>query len=183
MADFCADRRAATPTAAAQQSTQTLAALQSVLNSTGEKMQKTIERELQKHSQRIDWTTSRIGQPSSILGKHQGFLTQREQAMSRFAEKQLQHQNFQLKNQKANFHRASQSLLQTFKSRTEQAQMRMTPLNPDLILQRGFVWVMDAKTSQPVTHARKIKHSQVLKLQFSDGSVEVKSRSSKQSID
>lgn len=182
LADFCADRRAATPTAAAQQSTQSLEALQSVLNLIDEKMQKTIERQLQKHNQQIDWKTSRIGQPSSLLERHQGFLTQRQQAMGRLTEKQLQHQNFQLENQKAKFSRASQSLLQSFKSRIEQAQMRMTPLNPDLILQRGFVWVMDAKTSQPVTHARKIKHAQVLKLQFSDGSIEVKSRSSKQSI-
>ena len=183
LADFCADKRAATPTAAAQQSTQSLADLQSVLNSTGVKIQKTIELQVQNHSQRIDWTTSRIGQPSFVLEKNQGLLTQREQAMGRFAEKQIQHQKFQLENKKAKFYRASLSFLRTFKSRIEQAQMRMTPLNPDLILQRGFVWVMDAKTSQPVTHARKIKQSQVLKLQFSDGSVEVKSRSLKQSID
>jgi len=62
--------------------------------------------------------------------------------------------------------------LQLHERRLERAQLRLVPLDPHLVLQRGYAWLADLK-GQAVTHAAGTRPGQPLRATLADGEVDL----------
>ena len=82
IADFCADVRAPTPTAAAELCAQPQSDWLRALELAFSRLQNGVERQLQSHSQRLDWAASRINRPSHLVTRQQARLSAVAQDLS-----------------------------------------------------------------------------------------------------
>ena len=69
IADFCADVRAPTPTAAAELCAEPRAVWLGALGLVFSRLHNAVERQLQVHNQRIDWAAARVSRPSYFVAR------------------------------------------------------------------------------------------------------------------
>ncbi len=146
IADFVADVRAPTPTAAAELcATPALQAL-SQLALLAKDLHSASQRYLERRAQHQDILSRRLRPPSDLL------RMQHNQLQS--AAKLMQH--------------ALQARLQREHSHLVQRQSTLTLLHPQHVLNRGFAWVSDQE-GEVVTGADQVKPQQKLNIHFSKG--------------
>mgnify|MGYP001009267184 CR=1 FL=1 len=76
IADFAADRRAPTPTAAAELAAPERGVLLARLAAAGQALRRQIEHDLNQRGQQLDWLAHRLQQPAHYLARHQDNLQQ-----------------------------------------------------------------------------------------------------------
>jgi exodeoxyribonuclease VII large subunit len=172
IADFCADLRAPTPTAAAELAAQPLESWLAGLQRAHDRLHAATRRRLDNHAQRIDVAASRIGRPLVRLGAQQlrmgravhrlryAVIARLEQERSRFEARQTRmRQALQLR-----LERAAQGL--------DHSRMRMELLDPRLVLQRGYALLTD-ELGRPVTSVKQTRVGQPLAATLADGEVDL----------
>lgn len=172
IADFCADLRAPTPTAAAELCAISQADLVQQVMGLQELMQNLAHRQIDKRSQGLDLAQSRIGRPSQAVSQQVLRLTRLGQSMHQRVVTQTQACQHDLQNKKAQLERALGQSLQNNQQRMHRAQLRLELLDPKLVLQRGFAWLTDAQGAA-VSSVAQANVGQPVRATLADGVVDL----------
>lgn len=171
IADFCADVRAPTPTAAAEMCAPAQEVLLEVLAAAQNRLQGGTQREVNKISQRLDWAIAKVSRPSSTVAVHQlalsGLTQQLRYACLNFMGKQSsQVQAF------ADIPERVQNKLATHLRRLDLAALQLELLDPKLVLERGYAWLSDMN-GHPLTRAVSLHAGQSIRANLADGQVDL----------
>ena len=172
IADFCADLRAPTPTAAAEMCARPQGDWLNALETAQDRMQDGVLRQLQAHNQRLDWAASRVSRPSHLVTRQQARLAGQAQRLRHALKTGMQQQKNTLHGVGQAVPQAFARALQLHERRLERAQLRLAPLDPKLVLQRGYAWLADLQ-GQAVTRAAGTRPGQALRATLADGEVDL----------
>lgn len=172
IADFCADLRAPTPTAAAEMCAQPQSVWQGILAQARDRMQDGVQRQLQANSQRLDWTASRVSRPSHLVTRQQARLAAQAQRLRHALQSAMQQQKNTLQGVSQALPQAYARALQQHERRLERVQLRLAPLDPHLVLHRGYAWLADLQ-GQAITSAAATRTGQPLRATLADGAVDL----------
>lgn len=172
IADFCADLRAATPTAAAELVAQPRDVWLGALAQVGERLSGALLRQLDSQSQRVDLAASRLGRPSALLARQQLRLDQQAQRLRYGTLSNLQRRVSSLQGLEASFPEKVRRTWALAQERLARARLRLELLDPRLVLQRGYAWLADLDGSA-VTRADQTHTGQALRATLADGEVDL----------
>ncbi|RYX98225.1 MAG: exodeoxyribonuclease VII large subunit [Comamonadaceae bacterium] len=172
IADFCADLRAPTPTAAAELCAQPQATWLGALDLALDRLQRGVDRQLQASAQRLDWAASRVSRPSHFLTRQQAGLRSHQQALQHALGSALKSEQRRLADAQAGFTAAVGNLRTSRLARLEQARIRLELLSPQLILKRGYAWLADAE-GHAITSAAATRTGQSVRATLVDGEIDL----------
>jgi len=172
IADFCADLRAPTPTAAAELCAVSQADLVLQVMGLQELMQNLAHRQIDKSAQGLDLAQSHIGRPSQAITQQVLRVTRLEQSMHQRMASITQACQHDLLNKKAHLERALGQTLQNSQQRVQRSQLRLGLLNPRLVLERGFAWLSDEK-GVAISSVNQTKVGQSVQATLADGLVDL----------
>ncbi|MDD2923895.1 exodeoxyribonuclease VII large subunit [Rhodoferax sp.] len=172
IADFVADLRAPTPTAAAELVAQPREAWLGALDQAQRRLRDALERQLDRHSQRLDSAASRLGRPSARLATQRLRLAACAQGLPSAARHHVQRNQQQLERLAGQLPLALQRGLQAHTLRLDRAALRLGLLDPHLVLERGYAWLSDAQ-GQAITRVGQTHPGQVVKATLVDGAVDL----------
>jgi exodeoxyribonuclease VII large subunit len=172
IADFCADLRAPTPTAAAEMCAVPQAELLSNLQLWGNALQTIMHRQLDTQEQRLDRVQARLGRPSEGLSTEKMQLLRLQQRLGQVVQIRTQRCHNELATLASGLARGVQQTPATARERLHRAALRLELLDPKLVLQRGFAWLSDAD-GQAVTSVAHTTQGQALQAILADGVVDL----------
>ena len=172
IADFCADLRAPTPTAAAELAAQPQQAWLGVLDLATARLRDSVDRQLQSQNQGLDWAASRVSQPSHRITRQHAGLAAQAQRLQHAQRSELQRHAGSLTLLNADFSRQMEQVIRRESARLEQAGTRLKLLDPRLVLERGYAWLTDLQ-GQAITSAAHAKPGQPLRAILHDGAVDL----------
>jgi exodeoxyribonuclease VII large subunit len=194
IADFVADVRAATPTAAAELVSPNRSEWLARLERQHSQMHRAIERQLQSKMQALDGLSRRLQHPGERLRQqrtHLQTLSHRlHLAPVRTLEKnhyRLRQRSLSLSHLKPNLARQQERLqhlsrqfllamprqLEQRRQKLAMLAARLEPWNPQTVLARGYTLVT-RPDGQLVRHGTQLSHGEALSLQFADSAVDVR---------
>ncbi len=173
IADFCADLRAPTPTAAAEMCAVPQAELLANLQLWGSALQSTAHRQLDTQEQRLDRAQARLGRPSEGLGAEKMQLLRLQQRSGLAMQTRTQRCHNELATLASGLARGVQLTPATARERLHRAALRLELLDPKLVLQRGFAWLSDAD-GQAITSVAQTTQGQALQATLADGVVDLR---------
>lgn len=173
IADFVADLRAPTPTAAAELVCPPTQALQGLLDQAQDRIQVALERYADRQAQRLDVVTSRLGRPSSLVAQRQAALATAHQRMRQALRTDLQWKQAQWMQQQQHWQPTALRALHALQERTAKADLRLGLLDPTLVLRRGYAWLHDAR-GHAVTSVAQAQAGDALRASLVDGTVDLR---------
>ena len=168
IADFCADLRAPTPTAAAELVATPLREHLAALAHLAERLHEGAQRQCEQRQQRLDMAVQRLGRPSAVVARQQLGLARLGQRMQQASLLKLQRLAQAQQGLEANFSHILQQHLQQHTQRLEQAQLQLQLLDPRLVLQRGYALLHDSQ-GRSVTHIAQAPPGSAVRAQVMDG--------------
>jgi len=172
IADFCADVRAPTPTAAAELCAQPQSAWQTALEQAVSRLQNAVDRQMQSASQRLDRAAARVSQPSHLITRQQARLGGIAQSLRHAVKLALRQEKQKLETLNNDFPRAFAASSMRSRHQLERAKLRLDMLDPKLVLQRGYAWLADLE-GQPITAVKKTHPGQPVRATLADGQVDL----------
>lgn len=190
LADFVADLRAPTPTAAAELVSQGIVDISQQLTGLKQRLRYTIQRQLNQASQRLDYTRYRLRHPREKLHSHQQTLAWLSQRLRHAHDKQetqrqrglqqLQHRLAAVRPQPAQQRPALERLEQRLQHSLRQKlsalqqqialhQQSLTLLNPEHVLERGYAVVRNGD-GQIIRDAQQLSTGEEIQVQLHRGS-------------
>jgi exodeoxyribonuclease VII large subunit len=170
IADFCADVRAPTPTAAAELAAEAAENWLEGLGRMQARLGGAIRARVDAASQRLDLAASRLGRPLARLGTQQLRL-------GRAAHRLRYAVLGRTQSEAARFAAVDTKLRQGLRSRLQRAaqvldhsRLRLELLDPRLILQRGYALLADEQ-GRTVSSVRQTQPGQALRATLADGEV------------
>ena len=176
IADFCADLRAPTPTAAAELVTQPRSVWLGALDLLTDRLQDGVQRHLDQRGQRLDQLAARLGRPSGLAVREQQRLAQLAERMRHATLLKLQQLTHNQKALEADFPYKLQRSLVDRHQRLERAALRLQLLDPRLVLQRGYALLSDAE-GRTITSVHQAPPGTALRATLADGSLDLTVRS------
>lgn len=172
IADFCADLRAPTPTAAAELVTQPREVWLGALELMQDRLDNAVQRLLDRQAQRLDIAAQRLGRPSEQLARNHLQLARQAQRLRHAMLLKLQRVAQSQKALQANLPSILQRSLEQQRQKLGRMDLRLQLLDPRLVLQRGYALLTDDQ-GKPVTQVKQAAPGAALKAQLSDGSVDL----------
>ncbi len=172
IADFVADVRAPTPTAAAELAATPREDAQLEINGLHRHLQQGLRRLLDAHDQRLDTLQQRLGRPSQRLAAQRLLLTQHASALRAGLRQVLARHHQQLDRLGQALTLAREHRLQRVDERLVRAGLRLELLDPHRVIQRGFAWLSDEQ-GHAVTRAEQTRVGQSLQATLQDGKVDL----------
>lgn len=172
IADFCADLRAPTPTAAAELCAQPQRVWLDTLELVFSRLQKGVDRHLQSQEQRLDWAASRVSRPSHLVTRQHAHLAGLAQNMRHAVRAVVRQEQQGVQSLAADLPKAVAANLTRSQQQLERAQLRLELLDPKLVLQRGYAWLADMQ-GVPVTAVKSTHVGQPLRATLADGTVDL----------
>lgn len=172
IADFCADLRAPTPTAAAELVAQPRQAWIDGLDAMAQRLQSAVLRHIDKNAQRIDAAATRLGRPSQHMAQQRLQLSQYGQRTRHGLLMKVQRLTHAYQGLEANFSQKTLRRLQHQQQVVAQIGARMELLNPQRLLERGYS-VLTTQTGQVITTTQQAPVGTPLKVVLMDGSLDV----------
>ena len=168
IADFCADVRAPTPTAAAELCAQPQLVWLRTLELLLARLQNAVDRQLETCNQRLDRVAARLGQPSHLVARQQAQLVWQGQRLAHATRLALQGHQARLDTLARVLPRAVAASFSQDSQRLERAQTRLESMDPKWTLQRGYAWLADDK-GRAVTSVSQARAGQPLRATLADG--------------
>ncbi|RZJ14030.1 MAG: exodeoxyribonuclease VII large subunit [Acidovorax sp.] len=172
IADFCADLRAPTPTAAAELVAQPRAVWLGALDLMAERLADGVQRQLDTRHQRLDQAGARLGRPSGLVARQQMQLARLAQHMRHGVLLKLQRLAHTQQALGADLPVKLQRRLAQHADRLDRAALRLELLNPRVVLRRGYALLTDAD-GHAVTSVQQARPGDALRATLADGAVDV----------
>jgi exodeoxyribonuclease VII large subunit len=174
IADFCADVRAPTPTAAAELAAQPQETWLAALGLMHERLREAAWRRLDRASQRLDQGAAHLGRPSARTAQ-QHLRIERQAQRLRFAVTACVRGGHDGWTQaQAALGAALTQRLERGARQCERLALRLQLLDPRLVLQRGYALLTDAASGHPITSARQVHPQQDVRAALADGEVDLR---------
>ena len=172
IADFCADLRAPTPTAAAEMCAVPQVELANNLQLWGGALQTWVHRHLDTQAQRLDRVQSRLGRPSEGLNTEKMQLMRWQQRLGQAVQTQKQRCHNELATLASALARGIQQTPATARERLHRAELRLQLLDPKLVLQRGFAWLTNEQ-GLAISSVTQTQTGQTVQATLADGVVDL----------
>ena len=172
IADFCADLRAPTPTAAAELVAQPRQAWWDGLDAMAQRLESAALRQIDKNAQRLDSAATRLGRPSQQMAQQRLQLSQYGQRTRHGLLMKMQRLAQARQGLEADFVQKTMRNLQRQQQTLAQISVRMELLNPQRLLERGYS-VLTTQSGQVVTSTEQAPVGTPLKAVLVDGSLDV----------
>ena len=173
IADFCADLRAPTPTAAAELVAQPTSVWLGLLQSAQQRMQAACARLIDPLNQRLDNAAQRMGRPSGLSARARVGLAAQAQQLNASVQQVALHQSRNLQLLAFNRLQSMQRDLARRHEKLDRLGLRLGLLDPSLVLQRGYAWLQDTR-GRTVTSVLQAYPGQALQATLVDGTVDLK---------
>ncbi len=172
IADFVADLRAPTPTAAAELVAQPREVWQSALAVLERQLQTVAFRRLDVQAQRLDLTAGRLGRPSARVASQRLRLAAAGQRLQVFSMHFLGQKQQALEALQARLPEVTRRRFGRQHEQLDRAALRMGLLDPSLVLRRGYAWLTDTQ-GRTVTSVRQVTLGQAVRATLADGEVDL----------
>ena len=150
IADFVADLRAPTPTAAAELCAITQQSWLDAADLVQDRMRNALTRLLDRQSQRLDMAAVRIGKPSGVVSGLRHRLDSAHQRLGHAIHRDLEEK----------------------RHRGQTAELRLGLLDPTLVLSRGYAWLTDER-GNALTRVNQLHTGQSVGARLADGAAEL----------
>lgn len=170
IADFCADLRAPTPTAAAELCATDRATWLGLVNLMHERLQSAAHDALDAQAQRLDIAAQRLGRPSDAASQQRLQLQRLEYALQRHTLSKTQLLTLHFNGLERDLTLKTQDLLRRQHERLTGAERSLELLNPQRVLERGYA-VLQGEDGHVIASAKVVKPGQRLKATLADGEV------------
>jgi exodeoxyribonuclease VII large subunit len=174
IADFVADVRAATPSAAAEILTEDVFASREFVAYAPGRLRQLARRKLARENERLDSLAGRLARlhPRRRLNESAQRLDDLQSALLRSLKSAARTRSLAWQNLTGRFLRAKPS--QVLKLRREalrQLERRLNLLGPEQVLSRGYSITLDAKSGKVLRQASQVKPGQKLRTRLAEGEV------------
>jgi exodeoxyribonuclease VII large subunit len=192
IADFVADVRAPTPTAAAEMAATDRSAGLEALSVLAHRLSRGLLRQQDRQAQRLDavaarWgvglarqqdrqtqrlnaVAARLGRPQALLGQHSQWLDRLAHRLQAGVQNQLTAQAHQLERLSDRLHFNRSQQVPQRAQRLERAALRLSSVDPRQVLERGYAWLRD-ENGLALTHATQFQPGQAVRATLADGDV------------
>ena len=172
VADFCADLRAPTPTAAAELVAQPRGVWLGALDLLATRLGDGVQRQIEQRSQRLDQVAARLGRPSGLVVREQQRSARLAERMRRAVLLKMQLLAHNQQALEAGFSVKLQQNLADHRQRLERAALRLQLLDPHLVLQRGYALLSDSQ-GHAVTSVQQTQPGAALQATLADGALDL----------
>ena len=172
IADFCADLRAPTPTAAAELVAQPREVWLGALDLLADRLESAVQRQIDLRHQRLDQAAQRLGRPSGLAVREQLRLARCAQRLRHGMLLNLERLALKNKALEADFAQKTARHIALQSDRLERARMQLELLNPHLVLQRGYALLTDSH-GHAVTSVGQARLGDALRATLADGVLDV----------
>ena len=172
IADFCADLRAPTPTAAAELVAQPREVWLGALDLLADRLESAVQRQIDLRHQRLDQAAQRLGRPSGLAAREQLRLARCAQRLRHGMLLNLERLAQKNKALEADFAQKTARHIALQSDRLERARLRLELLNPHLVLQRGYALLTDSQ-GHAVTSVGQARLGDALRATLADGVLDV----------
>ena len=172
IADFVADLRAPTPTAAAELVAEPRDLWLGALDLLQGRLDDAVTRVLDSQSQRLDLAASRLGRPSALAARQRLALAGQAQRLRFAAEHTTRQCRRDLQQLELALPQQMRRGLAGMQQRLERAALRLGLLDPTLVLQRGYAWLSDEE-GRTITQVGQTFAGQALQATLADGKVDL----------
>jgi exodeoxyribonuclease VII large subunit len=170
IADFVADVRAPTPTAAAEMAATDRGVAQEALAVLAHRLHRGLLRQQDRQAQRLDSVAARLSRPQARLAQQAQWLARLSHRLHAGAQSQVTTSGHALERltDRLHFNRSHQTQQRT--QRLEQAAVRLSSVDPRRVLERGYAWLSDDQ-GHALTQAGQFQPGQSVQATLSDGVV------------
>lgn len=172
IADFCADLRAATPTAAAELVSAPRETWLAALQLLEQRLTDGVERQLDQRHLRLDQAGARLGRPSLLAQREQLALAGLAQRLGQALLLNSERHALVYKALEADFPQKAKTALAAQRQRMETAALRLQLLDPALVLQRGYA-LLQTPAGELVRSVRQAPPATALRARLADGEIEL----------
>lgn len=173
LADFVADLRAPTPTAAAELCAPTRELRLGELEYVQERLGSTVLGLLDQQGQRLDRVAQRLGRPSHRLHDSQQQLTRLQHRLQAGVRVATQMQQNRLQSLQTTLPLARTRALDRQHTRLQRAQVALDMLDPRLVLQRGYAFLTN-DAGNAITGVAQAAPGQALRATLADGELRMR---------
>lgn len=172
LADFAADLRAPTPTAAAELVAQPRQVWLAAVEGLAHRLQEAAHRRIDQQGQQLDLIASRLGRPSGLVGRQRLQLASRAQRLQLFSLQLLKQRQLELQRLQAALPQAVLRGLSHAEDGLQRAGLRLGLLDPTLVLQRGYAWLRN-RGGDTITSVRQTQVGESLTATLADGELDL----------
>ncbi len=172
IADFVADLRAPTPTAAAELVSESQQTWLGALDLMQDRLQSATLRTVDSENQHLDRIQTRLGRPSSWLVAQRSVLQSHVQHLKFALKGQLASELQQLGSLQTRWPGQLKSAVSRMDERLRRSERGLALLDPQLVLQRGYAWVTD-EAGATVVDAAQVQAGQALQARLAKGQIDL----------
>ena len=170
IADFVADVRAPTPTAAAEMAATARQVWLDGLSGLSHRLSRAVQRQQDRQAQRLDTLAARLGRPLARLSRQRETLEGLGHRLRSGLERQCTDHAHRLERLGTQLQVLRERDLGQRRQRLEHAALRLSMLDPQRVLERGYAWLSD-EHGQAVMQAKGLVAGQPLSATLADGVV------------
>ena len=175
MADFVADLRAPTPTAAAELCAQSAEVLLDTVQRLDERLQAAWARSLERQGQGLDRLAMRLGRPAALVGRLREAWAGVQQRLAHAPLAQLQRQQSEVLRLQTALRAALVQEVARLRTRQDRMALHLDMLDPRLVLSRGYAW-LEGNEGQAITQVAQLQPGQAVQARLSDGVADLQVR-------
>ena len=172
LADFAADLRAPTPTAAAELAAPLRQACLDVLDARAAALRRRVHAALDTHSQRLDRVGARLARPGQSVREQARLLELRAHRLLAWRDRVGQTERARLSRLQVQVQHLASLSLGASEHRLEGLAARLHALDPSRVLARGYAWLTDAD-GHAVMSTRALSVGAAVKAVLRDGDADM----------
>ncbi len=170
IADFVADLRAPTPTAAAELASVSGQFWHDKTEVLAERLRDAVLSHVDRQSQRLDMAVARLGRPSSLAHQQRLRLAGLQQRLGYGVQRSLQGERVRTDRIASRLAPAVHKCVANAARRADDAALKLGLLDPGLVLQRGYAWLTLADGST-LSRAAQAHPGDLVQATLADGAV------------